>query len=82
MKSIPVDPCCHCGTEIINLGFMALVIMSPLMGTHQHAVVCSECSILLGEFLCPELIGDPAYDQVKAALRETIAREKRGEGGN
>jgi hypothetical protein len=68
---IDYENCDHCGANVLKVHMAAWAVVDvqvPLLdggaSAHRH-LVCADCMMLLGEFLCPQLKGDPQWEAGK-----------------
>lgn len=76
-----LDNCTRCGDNILSkhpLAWMIVDVHAPLLedggNFSDRSVLCATCMMALGEFLVPELRGDPEWtcgiDQLDAQIRD------------
>jgi len=74
-------PCTRCGDDILTkhpVGWMVVDVQSPLLDSEvTRNFLCAECMTGLGEYLVPELKGDPAWESGKDQLYASM-EERRG----
>lgn len=66
--------CSRCKIQVVESpairGTVMVSYYVPALGQRRRGVLCGACGIAFREFLMPELLDNPAYQQVAARLRQ------------